>query len=116
MPEVACRPCPCLPGGVLLRAPRDHEPADDGDDREEPTAGYFAVHVRRDPLCADLHDHADCHGQRPHVIEHSLNIIRNADWVIDIGPEGSSKGGRVLFEGTLRELVSASDSLTSQFV
>jgi excinuclease ABC subunit A len=47
------------------------------------------------------------------VIEHNLDVIRNADWVVDMGPEGGHKGGTVLFEGTPRDLLSATNSLTS---
>ena len=50
------------------------------------------------------------------VIEHNLDVIRNADWIIDMGPEGGSKGGRILFEGTPRQLLSATDSLTSHYL
>ena len=50
------------------------------------------------------------------VIEHHLDIIRNADWVIDMGPEGGNKGGTVIFEGTPRELLNAKHSLTSQYL
>jgi excinuclease ABC A subunit len=50
------------------------------------------------------------------VIEHHLDVIRNADWIIDIGPEGGNKGGRVIFEGTPRELLGAKHSLTSQYL
>ena len=50
------------------------------------------------------------------VIEHNLDIIRNADWIIDMGPEGGSKGGRIMFEGTPEQLVSASQSLTSAYL
>ncbi|MBA3435108.1 MAG: excinuclease ABC subunit UvrA, partial [Chloroflexi bacterium] len=48
------------------------------------------------------------------VIEHNLDVIRNADWIIDIGPEGGNKGGRVIFEGTPVQLLEASGSLTSR--
>lgn len=50
------------------------------------------------------------------TIEHNLDIIRNADWIIDIGPEGGSAGGEVLFEGTPRDLKKASNSLTAQYI
>jgi len=50
------------------------------------------------------------------VIEHNLDVIRNADWIIDMGPEGGSKGGRVMFEGTPKELVGAKQSLTSKYL
>lgn len=50
------------------------------------------------------------------VIEHNLDVIRNADWIIDMGPEGGSKGGEVLFTGTPEELKSAKNSLTSKYI
>jgi excinuclease UvrABC ATPase subunit len=50
------------------------------------------------------------------VIEHNLHVIKNADWIIDMGPEGGSKGGRVMFTGTPRQLLDAKDSLTSAYV
>lgn len=50
------------------------------------------------------------------VIEHNLHIIKNADWIIDMGPEGGSKGGKVMFEGTPRELLKAKESITSAYL
>ncbi|WP_135554506.1 ATP-binding cassette domain-containing protein [Paenibacillus cymbidii] len=50
------------------------------------------------------------------VIEHNLDVIRNADWIIDMGPEGGSKGGQVIFEGTPKQLLSATHSLTSRYL
>lgn len=50
------------------------------------------------------------------VIEHNLHIIKNADWIIDLGPEGGHKGGRVVFEGTPRQLLGAKRSLTSAYL
>jgi excinuclease UvrABC ATPase subunit len=50
------------------------------------------------------------------VIEHNLHIIKNADWIIDMGPEGGSKGGQVIFEGTPRQLLKAKGSITSDYL
>jgi excinuclease UvrABC ATPase subunit len=50
------------------------------------------------------------------VIEHNLDVIRNADWIIDLGPEGGSKGGRVMFAGTPRALMDDPASLTAEFL
>lgn len=50
------------------------------------------------------------------IIEHNLHVIKNADWIIDMGPEGGSKGGTIMFEGTPRQLVSAKRSLTSEYL
>ncbi len=50
------------------------------------------------------------------IIEHNLDIIRYADWVIDMGPEGGKNGGRVVFEGTPEDMVKCSQSLTGQYL
>lgn len=50
------------------------------------------------------------------VIEHNLDIIRNADWLIDMGPEGGSNGGRVLFEGTPAQIIGAEHTLTGRYL
>jgi excinuclease ABC subunit A len=48
------------------------------------------------------------------VIEHNLDVIRNADYIIDLGPEGGDKGGQVIFEGTVSELLESKNSHTAQ--
>ena len=48
--------------------------------------------------------------------EANLDVIRNADWIIDMGPEGGSKGGKVMFEGTPKQLLTAKQSLTSAYL
>ena len=50
------------------------------------------------------------------VIEHNTSVIKNADWIIDMGPEGGTKGGKVIFEGTPRQLLTAKKSLTSEYI
>ena len=50
------------------------------------------------------------------VIEHNMDMIKCADWVIDIGPEGGDKGGNVVFEGKPEDLLNAKDSYTGQFL
>jgi excinuclease UvrABC ATPase subunit len=50
------------------------------------------------------------------VIEHNLHVIKNADWIIDMGPEGGSKGGTIMFEGTPRGLLNAKQSLTGAYL
>ena len=50
------------------------------------------------------------------VIEHNLHVIKNADWIIDVGPEGGSKGGTIMFEGTPKDLLKAKKSLTSPYL
>jgi excinuclease ABC A subunit len=50
------------------------------------------------------------------VVEHNLHVIKNADWIIDLGPEGGSKGGEVVFEGTPRGLLTAKGSHTAEYL
>ena len=50
------------------------------------------------------------------VIEHNTSVIKNADWIIDMGPEGGTKGGKVMFEGTPKQLLTAKNSLTSVYI
>lgn len=50
------------------------------------------------------------------VIEHNLDVVKNADWIIDMGPEGGNKGGKVVFEGTPWDLMGAKGSLTGQYL
>jgi excinuclease UvrABC ATPase subunit len=50
------------------------------------------------------------------LIEHHLDVIRQADWIIDLGPEGGSAGGEVLFEGPPRALRECERSITAQFI
>jgi excinuclease ABC subunit A len=50
------------------------------------------------------------------VIEHNLDVIKNADWLIDMGPEGGSGGGRVIAEGTPEQVAKVADSYTGQFL
>jgi excinuclease UvrABC ATPase subunit len=50
------------------------------------------------------------------VIEHNMDVVRNADWVIDLGPEGGSRGGQVMFEGTPADLKNARQSITSRYI
>jgi excinuclease ABC subunit A len=50
------------------------------------------------------------------VIEHNLDVIKNADWIVDMGPEGGSGGGRVIAEGTPEEVAEVFESHTGRFL
>jgi len=50
------------------------------------------------------------------IIEHNLEIIKQADWIIDIGPEGGKKGGEVIFEGTPEDIVNCEKSITGKYL
>lgn len=50
------------------------------------------------------------------VIEHNMDVLKNADWIIDLGPEGGAEGGRVVAEGTIRGIITAKHSYTGQWL
>lgn len=50
------------------------------------------------------------------VIEHHLDVARHADWIIDLGPEGGSKGGTVVFEGPPAALAASKTSITARYL
>lgn len=50
------------------------------------------------------------------VIEHNLDVIRNADWVVDVGVDGGNRGGQILFEGPPEQLKSCEDSITAKYI
>ena len=50
------------------------------------------------------------------VIEHNLDVIKTADWIIDLGPEGGSDGGAIVAEGTPEEVAKVKESFTGNFL
>ena len=50
------------------------------------------------------------------VIEHNLEVIKTADWIVDLGPEGGDKGGRIVAEGTPEAVARMPDSYTGQYL
>jgi excinuclease ABC subunit A len=56
------------------------------------------------------------HGNTVVVIEHNLDVIKTADWIIDLGPEGGDKGGEVIARGTPEDLLRIERSYTGQFL
>lgn len=80
---------------------------------DEPTTGLHMSDIQH--LLAIMNRLVDA-GNTVIVIEHNLDIIKNADWIIDMGPEGGNKGGRVMFEGTPAQLLNATHSLTSAYL
>ena len=50
------------------------------------------------------------------VIEHNIDVMKQADYIIDIGPDGGTKGGKVVFTGTPIEMVNESNTITAQYL
>jgi excinuclease ABC subunit A len=80
---------------------------------DEPTTGLHFEDVRK--LLDVLHELVNM-GNTVLVIEHNLDVIKNCDWLIDMGPEGGTKGGYVIAEGTPEHLVTIEKSYTGQFL
>jgi excinuclease ABC subunit A len=80
---------------------------------DEPTTGLHFDDVRK--LLIVLHALVD-KGNTVVVIEHNLDVVKTADWVIDLGPEGGERGGEIVAEGTPEDLVKAKGSVTGRFL
>jgi excinuclease ABC subunit A len=78
---------------------------------DEPTTGLHFEDVHR--LLEVLHRLTDL-GNSVIIIEHNLDVIRNADWIIDLGPEGGEEGGRIVAQGTPEQVARARKSYTAQ--
>ncbi len=80
---------------------------------DEPTTGLHFDDVRK--LLEVLHRLADL-GNSVIIIEHNLDVIRNADWILDLGPEGGEDGGRIVGEGRPARIAATPGSYTGQFL
>jgi len=80
---------------------------------DEPTTGLHFADIQN--LLDVLHRLTDA-GNTVIVIEHNLDVIKTADWIIDLGPEGGDAGGYVVAEGTPEEMARIDESHTGQFL
>jgi excinuclease ABC subunit A len=80
---------------------------------DEPTTGLHSDDIRR--LLGVLNRLVDA-GNSMLVIEHNLDVIKTADWLIDLGPEGGAAGGRVVVAGTPDDVAACEQSHTGQFL
>ncbi len=80
---------------------------------DEPTVGLHYADVQR---LLEVLDELVARGDTVVLVEHNLDVIRNADWVIDLGPEGGAGGGRVVAEGPPETIAAAADSWTGKFL
>ncbi|WP_026960974.1 ATP-binding cassette domain-containing protein [Alicyclobacillus herbarius] len=80
---------------------------------DEPTTGLHMSDIGH--LLAIMNRLVDA-GNTVIVIEHNLDVIRNADWIIEMGPDGGTRGGQVIFEGTPGQIVDAEHSITGKYL
>ncbi len=80
---------------------------------DEPTTGLHFHDIKH--LLSVLHRLRD-HGNTIVIIEHNLDVIKTADWIIDLGPEGGDKGGQVIAAGTPEEVAACTHSYTGQYL
>lgn len=80
---------------------------------DEPTTGLHFQDIKQ--LLEVLHRLRD-HGNTMVVIEHNLDVIKTADWIVDLGPEGGSGGGQIIAEGTPEQLADMQQSHTARFL
>jgi excinuclease ABC subunit A len=112
------QPAPTLSGGEAQRVKLAAELQKRSTGRtvyvlDEPTTGLHFEDIRK--LLGVLGRLVDA-GNTVIVIEHNLDVIKTADWVIDLGPEGGSGGGKVVAEGTPEQIAAVSDSHTGSFL
>ncbi|MBI2196613.1 excinuclease ABC subunit UvrA [Candidatus Daviesbacteria bacterium] len=112
------QPAPTLSGGEAQRIKLSAELSKRSTGQtmyilDEPTTGLHMADIER--LLTILRKLVNF-GNTVVIIEHNLDVIKNTDWVIDLGPEGGDKGGKVVAEGTPAELAKAKDSYTGQYL
>ena len=112
------QPCTTLSGGESQRIKLASELAKRDTGRtlyilDEPTTGLHFEDIRQ--LLEVINRLVDC-GNTAIVIEHNLDVVKVADWIIDMGPEGGRGGGRVVAEGTPDDIARNPESFTSEYL
>jgi excinuclease ABC subunit A len=80
---------------------------------DEPTVGLHYADVQR---LLEVLSHLVERGDTVVVIEHNLDVIRNSDWVVDLGPDGGDRGGQLVAEGTPETIVACAESWTGRYL
>ncbi len=112
------QPAPTLSGGEAQRVKLSAELQKRSTGRtvyvlDEPTTGLHFEDIRK--LLLVLGRLVD-QGNTVLVIEHNLDVIKTADWIVDMGPEGGNRGGYVVAEGTPEQVAATAESFTGQFL
>ena len=80
---------------------------------DEPTTGLHASDVK---TVMELLDGLVYRGNTVIVIEHNLDVMKRADWLIDVGPDGGTAGGEIVFTGTPGEMIERSHTITVEYL
>ena len=80
---------------------------------DEPTIG---LHFRDIKALLDVLQRLVVAGNTVLVIEHNLDVIKTSDWIVDLGPEGGDRGGKIIFEGTPEDIVNVKESYTGRYL
>ena len=80
---------------------------------DEPTTGLHSYDVKN---LLKVLERLKSRGNTLIIIEHNLDVIKTADWIIDLGPEGGTGGGKVIASGTPEELTKSKDSYTGKYL
>ncbi|RXE60599.1 ATP-binding cassette domain-containing protein [Acetivibrio mesophilus] len=80
---------------------------------DEPTTGLHASDIKSIML---LFERFVDRGNTVIIIEHNQDVMKNADYIIDIGPDGGSSGGEIVFQGTVKDMVENSSTITAQYI
>jgi len=80
---------------------------------DEPTTGLHFADVQK---LLDVLNRLVNLGNTVVVIEHNMDVIRNSDWLIDLGPEGGDEGGRIIATGTPQDVAKAPGSYTGKYL
>ena len=78
---------------------------------DEPTTGLHFEDVR---ILLDVLNKLVDKGNTVLIIEHNMDVIKSADWIIDLGPEGGKAGGQIIFSGTVDEILKNNKSITGE--
>ena len=80
---------------------------------DEPTTGLHAADIEK--VISILESIVD-KGNTVIIIEHNTDVMKLADYIIDIGPDGGTKGGEVVFKGTPKQMIENSDTITAKYL